>query len=99
MKLPETLSRKAIIETFDKLAPVTWEKLFEREDCNGIARHRVPVASDDYRRKAYYRTDGIMAWLVREGYYTLDAYRTTPKLGGEAKYQSFPDPRRIALSA
>lgn len=96
MKLPETLSRRAITETFDKLEPVTWEKLFEREDSNGIGKHRVV---GDYQRKAYYRTDGIMAWLVREGYYTLDDYRTTPRLGGEAPASSFLAPRRIALSA
>lgn len=97
MKLPQTLSRRAIIETFDKLEPVTWEKLFEREDSNGIGKHRVP--GEDYRRKAYYRTEGIMAWLVREGYYTLDEYRTTPRLGGEPASRPFPAPRRIALSA
>jgi len=96
MKLPETLSRKAIIETFNKLEPVTWEKLFDREDSNGIVKHRVP--GDDYQRKAYYRTEGIMAWLVREGYYTLDDYCTTPRLGGEP-VSAFPAPRRIALSA
>lgn len=96
MKLPETLSRKAITETFDRLEAVTWEKLFEREDSNGIGKHRV---SGDYQRKAYYRTVGIMEWLVREGHYTLDEYRNTPRLGGEAPGPSFPAVRRIALSA
>ena len=97
MKLPETLSRRAITETFNKLEPVTWEKLFEREDTNGIVKHRVECA--DYQRKAYYRTEGIMGWLVREGHYTLDEYRSTPRLGGDAPQVSFPVPRRIALSA
>ena len=97
MRLPETLSRRAIIATFDKLEPVMWEKLFEREDSNGIGKHRVP--GDDYQRKAYYRTEGIMAWLVREGYYTLDEYHQTPRLGGEAVNPAMPAPRRIALSA
>ena len=96
MKLPETLSRRAVTETFDKLEPVTWEKLFEREDSNGIVKHRV---AGDYQRKAYYRTAGIMAWLVTEGHYTLDDYRNTPRLGGEAPGSSFLAPRRIALSA
>ena len=96
MKLPETLSRRAVTETFDKLEPVTWEKLFEREDSNGIVKHRV---AGDYQRKAYYRTAGIMAWLVTEGHYTLDDYRNTPRLGGEAPGPSFLAPRRIALSA
>ena len=96
MKLPETLSRRAVTETFDKLEPITWEKLFEREDSNGIVKHRV---AGDYQRKAYYRTAGIMAWLVTEGHYTLDDYRNTPRLGGEAPGPSFLAPRRIALSA
>lgn len=96
MKLPETLSRKAIIETFNRLEPVTWEKLFEREDSNGIVKHRV---IGDYQRKAYYRTAGIMEWLVREGHYTLDDYRNTPRLGGDIPEPTFPTPRRIALSA
>lgn len=99
MKLPETLSRKAISETFNRLDAVTWEKLFQREDTNGIVKHRCPVSSDDYQRKAYYRTEGVMAWLVREGHYTLDDYRTTPRLGGETSAPAFPAPRRIALSA
>lgn len=94
MKLPETLSRRAIMETFNRLAPVTWEKLFEREDSNGIARYR--VQSEDYQRKAYYQTTGIMAWLVREGHYTLDDYRS-PRYGGEDIQVSTP--RRLALSA
>jgi hypothetical protein len=97
MRLPETLSRKAIIVTFDRLEPVVWEKLFEREDSNGIVRHRVP--GEDYQRKVYYRTEGIMAWLVREGCYTLEDYATTPRLGGEAPERTLPAPRRIAMSA
>lgn len=97
MKLPETLSRRAISETFNRLEAVTWEKLFEREDANGIVKHRVP--NEDYQRKAYYRTEGVMAWLVREGYYTLDDYRNTPRLGGEAPSHAFAAPRRIAMSA
>ena len=97
MRLPETLSRRAIIATFDRLEPVVWEKLFEREDSNGITKHRIP--GEDYQRKAYYRTEGLMAWLVREGYYTLEDYQTTPKLGGQAPEPTFRVPRRIAMSA
>lgn len=93
MKLPETLSRKAITEAFDKLAPVTWEKLFEREGGNGILKYRVP---GDYQRMAYYQTAGIMEWLVRHGHYTVDEFARTPKLGGEVPSNA---PRRLALSA
>ena len=91
MKLPETLSRKAIIETFDKLEPVTWEKLFEREDSNGIGKLR---AVGDYRGKAYYQTDGIMQWLIRNGHYTIDEFNRSSKCGGNS--QMYGMPRRIA---
>lgn len=87
MKLPETLSRKAIIETFNYLEPVTWEKLFEREDSNGIGKLRTV---GDYPSKAYYRTDGIMEWLVRNGHYTLEDFKRTPKLGGESPVYGMP---------
>lgn len=93
MKLPETLSRRAIIETFDQLAPVTWEKLFEREDCNGIVKYRV---TGDYKAKAYYLTSGIMEWLVREGHYTLDQFERDPKVGGELP--AHPPVRRLAMA-
>ena len=91
MRLPETLSRKAIIETFDKLEPVTWEKLFEREDSNGIGKNRV---LGDYQRKAYYKTDGIMQWLVRNGHYTVDNFARSPKCGGDSSMHGMP--RRTA---
>lgn len=96
-KLPETLSRRAIIEAFNKLAPVTWEKLFEREDSNGIGKHRIPIGPKDYKAKAYYRTIGIMGWLIREGHYRLDECQSNPRIYGEAP--AYPVPRRIALSA
>lgn len=69
MNLPDSLSRKAIARTFDRLTPVAWEKLFEREDQNGLEKLRV---DGDYPAKAYYETDGILKWLVRNGHYTHD---------------------------
>jgi hypothetical protein len=96
MKLPETLSRKAIIATFDKLEPVVWEKLFEREDSNGLGKHR--VLGDDYQRKAYYRTEGVMAWLMRERPLHPRRLPHQPRLAA-AKHQSLEGhyaPARIA---
>lgn len=65
--LPDSLSRKSIIFEFDKLTPVAWEKLFEREDQNGIGKLRV---LGDLNNKVYYRTEGIIHWLIRNAYYT-----------------------------
>lgn len=67
-KLPDRLSRKAISQTFDRISPVGWEKLFEREDQNGLGKLRV---EGDYEGRAYYDLDGLMQWLVRNGHYTM----------------------------
>lgn len=83
MDLPSKLNRRAIMATFDRLEPVTWEKLFEREDTNGIGKNRV---SGDYPGKAYYKTDGVMKWLVSNGHYTVDEFSNIPKCGGEPRY-------------
>lgn len=79
MKLPDSLSRRSIITEFDKLTPVSWEKLFEREDQNGIAKLRV---LGDFENRAYYRTEGLIHWLVRNAYYTHA--EITVKLNGAA---------------
>lgn len=68
-KLPEILSRKAIVQTFDKISPTTWEKLFERESMNGISKLRT---NGDYPGRTYYKTDGLIQWMIRNGHYTLD---------------------------
>jgi hypothetical protein len=65
--LPDSLSRKGIAAEFDKLTPVAWEKLFEREDQNKLARLRV---AGDLRDRVYYSVEGIAQWLVRNDYYT-----------------------------
>ena len=80
--LPETLSRRAIMQTFNRLEPVTWEKLFIREDTNGIGKYRVPSEPNDYTHKAYYNAEGIKRWLIREGYYTADEFQA-PRFGGQ----------------
>ncbi len=67
--LPDSLSRKSITATFTKLSAVAWEKLFERENQNCIAKLRV---AGDMNNKVYYRTEGIVHWLVRNGYYTVE---------------------------
>lgn len=65
--LPDSLSRKGIAAEFDKLTPVAWEKLFEREDQNGLCKLRV---SGDMRDRVYYGLEGVARWLVRNDYYT-----------------------------
>lgn len=72
MQLPDSLGRKAITQIFDRISPVGWEKLFEREDENGIAKLRV---EGDFRRRAYYSTAGLVHWLVRNSYYSPTAMR------------------------
>lgn len=72
--LPTTLSRKAVASTFDKLTPVAWEKHFEREHHNGIAKLRVN-GEGDARNRAYYSTEQIIMWLIRNGYYTFEETR------------------------
>lgn len=66
-KLPDSLSRKAIALTFDRITPVAWEKLFEREDQNGLEKLRT---AGDFPGRIYYKTDGLTQWLIRNGFYT-----------------------------
>lgn len=77
MNLPDSLSRRAIARTFDRLSQVAWEKLFEREDQNGLEKLRV---DGDYPSKAYYATEGVIHWLVRNGHYTQE--EVTRKIEG-----------------
>lgn len=64
--LPDSLSRRGIANEFDKLTPVAWERLFDKENQNGIARLRVP---GDMNNRVYYSVEGIAQWLVRNDYY------------------------------
>lgn len=65
--LPDRLTRRGISEEFNELTPVAWEKLFEREDQNGLGKLRT---QGDMNNKAYYSVEGIVQWLVRNDYYT-----------------------------
>lgn len=67
LRIPDSLGRKAVTQIFDRISPVAWEKLFEREDENGIAKLRV---QGDFQRRAYYSTAGLVDWLLRNAYYT-----------------------------
>ena len=75
MKLPDKLNRKAIIKIFDQISPSSWEKLFEREDQNGIGKFR---CDGDFPSRAYYDTNALKAWLVRNGRCEV-RQRLTPK--------------------
>lgn len=72
-KLPEKLTRKAIIQHFTRLSEARWGHLFEHEKENGIHDLRV----EGHFKKAYYDTDRIMAWLVTEGVYTVSDFCTS----------------------
>ena len=71
--LPTTLSRKAVASTFNKLTPVAWEKHFEREHHNGIAKLRAD--GEDARNRIYYSTDGLIKWLIRSNFYSFEETR------------------------
>jgi len=64
--LPDFLSRRGITSEFDKLTPVAWERLFDKENQNGIAKLRV---QGDMNNRVYYSVQGIIHWLVRNDYY------------------------------
>lgn len=87
MNLPDSLSRKAVVQTFDKIDAVAWERLFDREDDNGLAKLRV---DGDYRRWAYYETAGLVHWMLRNAYYTPQEMRVV--LGEEVQI------RRVAVA-
>lgn len=69
MNLPQSLTRNAVIATFQKISPVAWEKLFEREHHNGLAGIRV---SGSYPGKIYYSTEALIQWLISNNRYTVD---------------------------
>jgi hypothetical protein len=69
---PSSLSRKSIPMIFRRLSPVAWEKLFEREDGNGIGKLRV---AGDFSSRVYYDTEGLIHWLIRNAYYTPEQIR------------------------
>jgi hypothetical protein len=72
MQLPSSLSRKAIIRTFDVHSAVSWEKLFEREEKNGLSKLRV---DGDYPGWVYYETEGLIKWLIRNDHYSINEIR------------------------
>lgn len=80
-KLPDSLSRKAVISTFDRISAVAWEKLFEREDHNGLGKLRVP---GDYAGKSYYSTEGVIHWLIRNDHYTIEQIESKTNGTGRA---------------
>jgi len=77
--LPDSLSRRGIATEFDKLTPVAWERLFDKENQNGIARLRVP---GDMNNRAYYSGEGMKDWLLSEGHYHPEDFPVIPDSGG-----------------
>ena len=66
MKLPDSLNRKAVKRHFDKIKESRWDHLFECEKKNGLHRCRV---DGDYPKLAYYDTQMLKDWLVRNSIY------------------------------
>ena len=63
--LPEKLNRRAVIRCFNRLSEARWLYLFRIERKVGLYQYRV---TGHYRRN-YYKTDGLIQWLISEGYY------------------------------
>lgn len=93
VKLPDSLSRKAVALTFDRISPVAWEKLFEREDQNGLEKLRT---DGDFPGRIYYKTDGLAQWLIRNGFYTPTQIEN--KINGDSRAVT-PTIRTHLLSA
>lgn len=77
MKLPNKLCRKAIKNCFPKVSEATWDYLFDYEKQNGLFELRVP---GDYKKLAYYKTSGLMDWLVHNGHYTPVEFDLAPRM-------------------
>lgn len=69
--LPDSLSRKSVKMHFHKLTEAQWDWLFAHEKSNGLHALRV---EGPYQQKAYYRTEGLIHWLVRESHYRADEF-------------------------
>ena len=72
--LPDRICRRAAKKCFTKLNEPTWNYLFRHEKENGLHALR---AKDEHAR-AYYRTDDLMKWLVKEAYYTPADFDDSP---------------------
>lgn len=70
--LPKKLCRKAVISHFTKLTASQWEWLFAHEKKNGLHALRV---KGNFGYKAYYRTEGIIQWLVSEDHYVSEEFK------------------------
>lgn len=64
-KIPKKLTRKAVRQEFTNLSEASWDHLFEHEKTNGLSGHRV----EGPYPLAYYRSEGLIDWLVMHGHY------------------------------
>ena len=79
MKLPDSLNRKAVKRHFGKLKESRWDHLFECEKKNGLHRCRV---DGDYPKLAYYSTELLKAWLIRNSHYDADEFDSVAPIRG-----------------
>ena len=76
--LPKKLCRNAVKSHFTKLLPNQWDWLFAHEKTNGLHALRIKGPF----KKAYYRTQGLVQWLVCEDHYTAEEFKPIPKQAG-----------------
>mgnify|MGYP001575059166 CR=1 FL=1 len=66
MKLPDSLSRKAVKGNFTNVSEATWDYLFDYEKKNGLFEIRVRLGA---MKRPYYDTKKLKKWLLNKGYY------------------------------
>lgn len=76
MKLPTSLNRKAIKQSFPHVRESTWDNLFDNEKNNGLYALRVK-GPDKY---PYYDTQELMVWLVQRGLYRVGDFSAPGEL-------------------
>jgi hypothetical protein len=76
--IPDKLNRKRLKFYFDKLAPETWEYLFDHEKENGLASCRTQGFGV---RAAWYSTAAVMKWLMERNYYAEEEFQR-PRAAG-----------------
>ena len=71
MDLPNSLSRNAVKAHFDKISEGRWEYYFRHEAENGLRALRT---DDGAFARAYYDTELLKQWLVREAIYKVSDF-------------------------
>jgi len=73
----QPLERRVVIENYQKLSPHAWEKIFQREQSNGLISAKIPEKSP-----FQYSEKKLEKWLITKGYYSASDFT---KSVGDAK--------------